>query len=98
MTGRAALFNETRMQRVDSKPVSYDISLQIDEEEYLLLTAEIGFFRLVQTSVNNVFGYSTDALTITNADKPYANLAATISDLEQKHRALYYKMVRFNLL
>ena len=52
----------------------------------------------MQTNVNNVFGYSTDALTVTNADKPYANLAATIAELEQKRRTLYYKMVRFNLL
>jgi len=97
-TGRAALYDEAKMSRFINMPMRYDISLQIDEEEYLLLSAEIGFFRKVQTNVNNIFGYSTDALTITNADKPYANLSATISELEQKQRTLYYKMVRFNLL
>ena len=98
VTGRAALYDEGKMMRFADMPMHYDMSLQIDEEEYLLLSAEISFFRKVQTNVNNIFGYSTDALTITNADKPYANLSATISELEQKQRTLYYKMVRFNLL
>lgn len=98
ITGRAATYKEENMVRDEGFPVSYDIVLQLDEEEYLLVSAEIEFFRLVQTNVNNVFGYSTDALTITNADKPYANLSATISELEQKRRMLYYKMVRYNLL
>lgn len=97
-TGRAQHFDEAKLERKDTLPLRYDMDLQIDEEEYLLVTAEIGFFRLVQTNVNNVFGYSTDALTITNADKPYSNLATTIGELERKQRMLYYKMVRFNLL
>ena len=98
ITGRAALFTEDKMVRDNGAPIEYDTILQLDEEEYLLITAEIGFFRLVQTDVNNLFGYATDAMTITNADKPYSNLAATIAELEQKRRTLYYKMVRYNLL
>lgn len=98
ITGRAALYDEEKLLREDGLPAQYDIVLQLDEEEYLVASAEIDFFRLVQTNVNNVFGYSTDALTITNADKPYANLSATIAELEQKRRTLYYKMVRYNLL
>ena len=51
-----------------------------DEYEYVLTTAEIGFYRRVQSDVNRVIGYSTDAMTITNADKPYANLSQTIAE------------------
>lgn len=97
-TGRAALYTENKLIYEDELPVRYDADLMIDEEEYLLATAEVDFFRKVQSDVNNVFGYSTDALTITNADKPYVNLSATIGELEHKRRILYYKMVRFNLL
>lgn len=86
------------MTREDTVPTAYEYVMQLDEEEYLLATAEIGFFRMVQTNVNNVFGYSTDAMTITNSDKPYVNLSTTIAELEQKQRMLYYKMVRYNLL
>lgn len=98
VTGRSAVFRDEKLIRTDGVPVAYDFDIQLDEEEYLLVTAEIGFFRLVQTNVNNVFGYSTDAMTITNSDKPYANLSATIAELTQKQRMLYYKMIRYNLL
>lgn len=98
VTGRMALYDETRLRREDGVPQEYDYTMPLDEEEYLLAAAEVAFFRLVQTNVNNVFGYSTDALTITNADKPYSNLSATIAELERKQRMLYYKMVRYNLL
>ena len=54
--------------------------LEPDEYEYVLTTAEIGFYRRVQSDVNRIIGYSTDAMTITNADKPYANLSQTIAE------------------
>lgn len=54
--------------------------LDADEYEYVLTTAEIGFYRRVQSDVNRIIGYSTDAMTITNADKPYANLSQTIAE------------------
>ena len=43
-------------------------------------------------------GYSTDAMSITNADKHYANLSQTIAELLNNQRILYYKMVRYTLL
>ena len=75
-----------------------DIALSADEYEYVLTTAEIGFYRRVQSDVNRIVGYSTDAMTITNADKPYANISQTISELLNRQRILYYKMTRFVLL
>lgn len=75
-----------------------DIALSADEFEYVLTTAEIGFYRRVQSDVNRIVGYSTDAMTITNADKPYANISQTISELLNRQRILYYKMTRFVLL
>lgn len=54
--------------------------LNADEYEYVLTTAEISFYRRVQSDVNRIIGYSTDAMTITNADKPYANISQTIAE------------------
>lgn len=54
-----------------------DIDLTADEYEYVLTTAEMAFYRKVQADVNRIVGYSTDAMAITNADKPYANLSQT---------------------
>ncbi len=72
--------------------------LDADEYEYALTTAEIGFYRRVQSDVNRIVGYSTDAMTITNADKPYANISQTIAELLNRQRILYYKMTRYTLL
>ena len=51
------------------------VTLNADEYEYALTTAEIAFYRKVQSDVNRIVGYSTDAMSITNADKPYANIS-----------------------
>lgn len=72
--------------------------LDADEYEYVLTTAEVSFYRRVQSDVNRIIGYSTDAMTITNADKPYANLSQTIAELLARQRVLYYKMTRYTLL
>lgn len=64
----------------------------------MLTTAEIGFYRRVQSDVNRIVGYSTDAMSITNADKPYANISQTVAELTARQRVLYYKMARYTLL
>lgn len=74
------------------------VTLNADEYEYALTTAEIAFYRKVQSDVNRIVGYSTDAMSITNADKPYANISQTIAELSNRQRILYYKMTRFVLL
>ena len=52
----------------------------------------------MRADVNRIVGYSTDAMSITNADKPYANISQTIAELSNRQRILYYKMTRFVLL
>lgn len=75
----------------------YDREFMVDEIEYLLCLCKIEFFQRVQTDVNDAFSYSTDALVVTNADKPYANLKNTINDLFRDRRILFNKMVRYTL-
>ena len=66
--------------RAEQSAADGSVSLGADEWEYVLTTAEIGFFRKVQSDVNRIVGYSTDAMTITNADKPYANISQTVTE------------------
>lgn len=108
-TGRAPLYSEDKVEFIDTEvtdddgnvtvetSVNFLMDFLIDEEAYILLCAQIEFFRRVQNDVNNIVGYTTDALTVTHADKPYANLMDTIQQLEQERRIIYYKMVRFCL-
>ena len=81
----------------ESGDVFYDREFEIDEEEYIYILCQIMFFKKVQTDVNNMYGYSTDAIIVTNADKPYANLKNTLDDLEDERRIVFNKMVRYTL-
>ena len=96
-TGRASQYDPMKFVTLEDDSYNYDSTFLIDEEYYISLCSQIEFFKKVQSDVNNTFGYSTNALTVTNADKPYANLADTIADIDKERRIVYYKMVRFTL-
>ena len=99
-TGRSEQYNEDLYTTLDDDEGSYfvyDADIPLDERRYVQICAEMNFFSKVQSDVNNTFGYSTDALTVTNADKPYANLKDTLSNLDNERRIIYYKMTRYTL-
>lgn len=94
-TGRANEYAEHTYIIDDDEDTIFDYDFPIDEKRYVLLCAEIEFFNKVQTDVNNIVGYTTDALTVTNADKPYANLKDTIALKENDRRRIFFKMVKY---
>ena len=99
-TGRSTEYDEGLYVSVTTPEgdyLGYDYDFPLDEKRYIQICSQINFFSKVQSDVNNTFGYSTDALTVTNADKPYANLKDTISNLDNERRIIYYKMVRYTL-
>ena len=99
-TGRSTAYDEEKYITVVTEEETYygyDADFPLDERRYIQICSQIGFFSKVQSDVNNTFGYSTDALTVTNADKPYANLKDTIEKLDNERRIIYYKMVRYTL-
>lgn len=98
MTGRAAQYTDELFEYEDGVPIVYKGDLPADEEEYVLTVAQINFFNKVKTDVNNHVGYTTDALSVTHADKPYRYLSETIGDLEQRKRILWFKMGRYTIL
>ena len=79
-------------------PSVYTYTLKLDEEMYVVCKALVGVFGKVRAQYNDLLGYTTNALTVTNADKPYAYITGTISELEADLRRYYYKMVRFSHL
>jgi hypothetical protein len=74
--------------------VNYSISrdINVSEKEYILNAAEISFFETIQNDVNTIVGYTTDALSITNADKPYSNLAEQIQLKKDRNIELFPKI------
>lgn len=81
-----------------STPSEFSYDLLLDEEMYVLCKAQIEIFGKVRAQYNDLLGYTTNALTVTNADKPYAYITGTIDELEADCRRYYYKMVRFSHL
>ena len=73
-------------------------TLPLDEQLYVLVSAEISFYTKVQKTVDTLTGYSTDALSVTHGDKPFANLQTTITDLKTELRQIWYKMTRYHHL
>ena len=100
-TGRSDQYDEEKYITVvvepDDEYFGYDADFPLDERRYIQICSLINFFAKVQSDVNNAFGYTTNALTVTNADKPYANLKDTIGNLDNERRIIYYKMVRYTL-
>lgn len=99
-TGRATQYAASTIEErceEDGIELIYYGELLPDEERYVLLCAQICFYRKVQTDVNNLVGYTTNAMSITNADKPYAHLQDTIAQLEREKRVLFYRMTRYTI-
>ena len=104
-TGRANAYSNDMIiiEETEDPPttvtnVMFSETLPIDEEKYVLLVAQIVFFKKVQSDVNNIVSYTTDALSVANADKPYAHLQDTISNLENERRIVFYKMTNYSFL
>lgn len=98
ITGRALMFSEDMFTVDDGMYTSFSETLELDEKLYVLATAEIAFLRRVQSSVDDLTSYSTDAMAVTHGDKPFANLQQKITDAEANREKIWYKMIRFHLL
>lgn len=100
-TGRSEQYNEDNYQTIadpDGDYIVYEADFPLDERRYIQICSQMSFFAKVQCDVNDRFSYSTDAITVTKADKPYENLKDTIEKLDNERRIIYYKMVRYTLV
>ena len=95
-TNRPSVYSDNLIIEDDGE-LWFDVDLPVNEQYYVILCAKIEFMKKVQSDVNNIVGYTTNALTVTNADKPYANLKDSIGGLENERRIVYYKMVNYAL-
>lgn len=98
MTGRDGSYGDHLYEMEDDVPVAYLPDMRPVERMYVVTYAICEFTRKVKSDVNNIVGYTTDAMTITNADKPYQYLAQTVAEYEAKLRKLYYKMNNYTIL
>lgn len=65
----------------------------LTEREYILLKAKTELLTQIQADVNTLYGYSTDSLKVTNADKPYANLDNEKTLLKNRLVEVFHKLM-----
>ena len=72
-----------------TKQLSRDLTLT--EEEYVIIASEIAFLKQIKGDVTQIMGYSTNALNITGANKPYENISKDMAELEHRLSQLAWK-------
>ena len=97
ISGRSALFDEDKFEYDDSgNAESFADDLQLDEKEWVLLEAQIEFYKWVQASHDDMVSYTTDAMSVTHGNKPYEHIGSTIDRLEGERNRIWYTMTRYN--
>ena len=97
ISGRYALFSEDMFTYDESGNIeSFESDLSLDEQEWVLLEAQIEFYKWVQASHDDMVSYTTDAMAVTHGNKPYEHIAATIDRLEGERNRIWYTMTRYN--
>lgn len=98
-TNRPDAYSKARVtEDPETGEIMFSADLNIIEEEYALICAQISFLDWIKGKYASIVGYSTDALTITNADKPYTNVKDSLKELQNDRRIVYYKLVPYTIL
>ena len=99
ISGRTFLFSEDKfIYDKEDVAVQFADNLEIDEIEWILLDAQIEFYKSVQSNVDDLTGYTTDAMAVTHSDRPYKNIGESINRLKGEQDVVWSRMVRFNQL
>ena len=97
ISGRSAQFSEDMFEYDESGNVeNFTETLSLDEEEWVLLEAQIEFYKWVQASHDDMVSYTTDAMSVTHGNKPYEHIGETIDRLEGERNRIWYTMTRYN--
>lgn len=99
ISGRALQYSEDKFELDESgNAATFADDLKLDEKKWVVLKAEIQFFKWVQASVDDQTSYTTDAMSVTHGDKPYEHIGSTIDRLEAELNRVWYTMTRYNQL
>lgn len=99
LSGRELYFTEEMFTEDDEgNIVSFEEDLSLAESEWVLLKAQVEFYKWVQASVDDQVSYTTDAMSVTHGDKPYEHIGSTIDRLEAEMNVVWTRMVRYNQL
>ena len=98
VTEEAEETGESEPQEEEKEGLWFTDTLELDEQEWVLLEGEISFYNMALSNVDDLQSYTTDAMAVTHGDKPYKNIKATVEDRQMKQAVVWTRMVRFNQL
>jgi len=75
----------------------YNRDFNINEFEYILILVKLTFAQKVQSQIDDMPSYSTDALKVTGVADVWKNLKTKIDDLQHERRIRFNKMVEHTL-
>ena len=99
ISGRNHQFSEDLFEKdEDGVIISFANDMTLAEREWVLLRAQVEFYKAVQSSHDDDTSYTTDAMSVTHGDKPYEHIGQTIDRLEKEMAVIWTRMVRYNQL
>jgi hypothetical protein len=75
---------------ISSTP-TLSVNLTLTQREYITVWGQIIFIDQIKADVAKMVSYSTDALSVTQGDKPYKNLSEDRQNLVNRLLELFYK-------
>lgn len=94
-TGRKDLYFPAAITSPES---SLSVDIGVDEEEYIVIAAQIAFYEQMLADVtapNRITQHKTDALTVTFNNKDAEQIASTLRGLEMRLNEQFHKMPQF---
>jgi len=91
-TQKASVYDK-RAYYIQDEEMFYPYELDATATEFVLLQAMLDFYKQVSASYMGLMNYTTDALSVQHADKPYENAKHCMIAIEDKLRTVYFKDV-----
>ena len=85
-------------EETEPVPLFFTDDLKPDEQLYVIMTAELDFYKKVQSQYDGMTSYTTDAMAVTHGDAPFKNLQAKIDGAKKERDVVWWRMIRYNLL
>lgn len=89
---------EEEDEETEPVPLFFTDDLKPDEQLYVIMTAELDFYKKVQSQYDGMTSYTTDAMAVTHGDAPFKNLQAKIDGAKKERDVVWWRMIRYNLL
>ena len=90
--------SEEEEEETEPVPLFFTDDLKPDEQLYVIMTAELDFYKKVQSQYDGMTSYTTDAMAVTHGDAPFKNLQAKIDGAKKERDVVWWRMIRYNLL